>query len=261
MSNNKIQKELVQSIISACENNSLDKVKELLPQISFNNEYHIEYESAKKIFQNTCLFGHLNIIEFLIETPYFLEKINTENIVNQTFDVLLEDILVNNELKLYPIISYILNESRLVHSKNFYTSLGWYLQNSARNDNLVLFKILLNADNYPEQAKVMLNNTKLFEEGCRNEDPQVLKYLYSTPQLFPLFDPEIGFKDACFYGNDELLKFIIFEYNIEKTQEIKRFIAQDNYENAEKMFQARELNKELNNELGSNQISSKKVKV
>jgi hypothetical protein len=38
-------------------------------------------------------------------------------------------------------------------------------------------------------------------------------------------------------------------------------LAQDNYEDAERMFELREVNEQLNNELGSNQPKNKKVKV
>jgi hypothetical protein len=152
----KIQKKLVRQVIQACEDGDLDKFKELIPNVSLDNEYHIETETAKKFFQNACLSGNLELVKFFVETAYLCKDINHVNIICQTFDVLME----NHEPKIYPIVSYLINEPILKRSIAFNSSVEWHLIDAARFDNLPLFKILLNADSTEKNNKNYLSKKK-----------------------------------------------------------------------------------------------------
>lgn len=255
MSENKIQKGLVKKAIQACETGNLDKVKELISQVSLDGEYNKETESAKKLFQSACFSGNLELVKFFIETPYLCEHTNSINIICQTFDVLME----NHEQKIYPIISYLINEPKLQRASAFESSLVWYLRDAAKFDNLPLFKVLLNTEH--TEKKSFLSDTKLWENACQHEEFKIIKYIYTTPELKDSFSSELGFKDACYWNNPNLLSFLIFDYKIENSDEIKRFLAQDYYEDAERMFKLREVNEQLINELSSNQDQTKKPKI
>jgi hypothetical protein len=253
----KIQKELVREVIRVCENGDLDKFKELIPQIFLDNEYHIETETAKKFFQTACLSGNLELVKFFVETPYLCSLINSINIICQTFDVLME----NHEPKIYPIISYLINETTLHRASAFESSIIWHLRDAARFDNLPLFKVLLSEKFTKENNEKFLSNPKIIENASQHKEFKIIKYIYTSPHFKGAFQPEVGFKDACYFGNTNLLSFLIFDYKIEKSDEIKRFLAQDNYEDAERMFELRKVNEQLNNELDSNQIQTKKPKL
>lgn len=257
MNTNKIQKELVKKIIQACESFDLDKVKELTLQLSFNNEYHVVTESFKNIFQNACLSGDLHIIEYLMSLPDFHRGINRINIITQTLDVLLE----YDEPKNYPAISYILNEPTLRRAGGFKSSLDWNLRMTAQNDKLALFQVLLNLGSSERNNKYILSDSKFNEKACQHKEFRILRYMYTTPELKDAVNLESGFKDACYWNNPELLSFLIFECKIEKTPEIKIFMEQDYYEDADRMFKLRELNEQINTELENNPNNSKKLKV
>jgi hypothetical protein len=257
MSDNKNKKDLVRKIIQVCEDGDLDKFKELIPDVSLDNEYHIETETAKKFFQSACFSGNLELVKLFIDTPHLCEQINSANIICQTFDLLME----NHEPKIYPILSYLISESKLERASAFESSLIWHLRDAARFDNLPLFKVLLNEDTIEKNNKSFLLDTRMIENASQHKEFKILKYIYNKHEFKGQFQPENGFKDACYFGNINLLSFLIFDYKIEKSDEIKRFLAQDNYEDAERMFELRHVNEQLNSELGSNQNNNKKIKI
>jgi hypothetical protein len=69
------------------------------------------------------------------------------------------------------------------------------------------------------------------------------------------------FRNAYFKRYMEIIKFFIFDMNIEKTQYIDEIII--NYPNKEvlQMFEIRDLNNNLHNELTNNDYQHKKLKL
>jgi hypothetical protein len=71
--------------------------------------------------------------------------------------------------------------------------------------------------------------------------------------------------EAAFLNNHiHILKYLIFEIKIEKTEEIKKIIAHSpitGSSNIDNLFQIRELNSKLNNELHTNQIKQQTMKI
>lgn len=88
-----------------------------------------------------------------------------------------------------------------------------------------------------------------------------MKYICTEPQLALNVSPQLGFIIACRHKNLAVLKYFIFEYNIEKPIGFDDPNRDEYCEEATRMFELREINKQLNIDLQSNLEISKKVKV
>jgi glycine cleavage system protein P-like pyridoxal-binding family len=96
------QEELVTEVIAACEVGDLDKVKDLIPKVSFQSPYNEKYADSKKIFIKACLSGNLDIVKFLIDTPYSSSTMNYPLFIEEA----LTDITNTADSKNYNIIPY-----------------------------------------------------------------------------------------------------------------------------------------------------------
>lgn len=108
-----------------------------------------------------------------------------------------------------------------------------------------------------------------FSYACVNDHLQVVKYLLNEPKLQKHITNENildGFQSACFYQNMSIVNYLISEFNLELTNEIKSFLNypneqwtpinifqlhKDTFKEIQVMFDARELNKQLSITIGS----------
>ena len=65
----------------------------------------------------------------------------------------------------------------------------------------------------------------------------------------------------CLFSQSYIIKFLIFAINIKKTEQIEKYLTKNPNEQVKNMFKIRELNKRLNNELKSDNIINKKIKL
>lgn len=105
----------------------------------------------------------------------------------------------------------------------------------------------------------------MFKDACAQDDLGEVKYLLTSPDLKEYADihddNDYGFKLACFKGYLNIIKFLIFDINIKKTEQIEKYLTKNPNEQVKNMFKIRELNKRLNNELKSDNIINKKIKL
>jgi protein-arginine kinase activator protein McsA len=124
-------------------------------------------------------------------------------------------------------------------------------------------------------------NKNLFIKSCRNFNQYELnhalvkscisgnidqaKILLTTPEFRFHADIHCGqdspFGQAYLYNHIELLKFFIFDMNIQKTEHIDKILKTSQDEIIGKMFITRDLKKELNCNLTNNDYENKKFKL
>lgn len=116
---------------------------------------------------------------------------------------------------------------------------------------------------YKDLNQEDLNNQ--FVLCCSSGDLNAAKYLLTSSDLKEKADLHNN-DDWSFlwaYKNEhlEILRFLIFDMNIEKTNNIKKFLRNEPNKDVEKMFELRELKEQLNIELKFDATNHKKMKI
>jgi hypothetical protein len=239
------QEELVTEVIAACEVGDLDKVKDLIPKVSFQSPYNEKYADSKKIFIKACLSGNLDIVKFLIDTPYSSSTMNYHLFIEEA----LTDITNTADSKNYNIIPYLLKEPKLNRPYNLKSILGLLIGKVLLQDNLGLLNAFLNLDDPINLNVAEWPRQHIVKMGCANDGSKIIKHFFTTPYLEKKLCPFFAFKEACLKKNSELQRFFIFDLNIEKTEDIFTYIKNGKYDEAEKLFNLRDLNTSLTEEL------------
>lgn len=253
------QKEIVNEVVEACENSNLDKVKELIPKVSFQPPYNEKNADAKEIFIKACLSGNLDIVKFLIDNPHSSTNMNYGLIID---DALFE-IANTADNKNFHIIPYLLKEPKLNRTYTFKSNLGLLIGNVLLQDHIGLLNAFLNIDDPINYNIADWPIQQIVKLGCANDKSEIIKHFFTTPHLKNKLCPVFTFKEACLKKNYELQRFFIFDLNIEKTEDITKYLKNGKYPETENLFSLRDLNASLSKELdGTQQASStKKLKL
>jgi hypothetical protein len=255
MNEEQIQQELFDDFFRACDNADLIGIKDVMSKINLKSTFHQKNQSSRKFFIYACLSGNLDIVDEIATLA--LSCRSKKPIINEAFKFLIES---HNE-KTYPIISYLTNHPKFKnkHDDNFDYTFFNSLKDAAKNDDLNLFKALidLNHSNKDHYYLFSIGYISLINNVCSNNNIEIFKYIYDYRLVIDPRDIEFGFSQACNHCNTNILNFLIFDKKIPKTERINESIEIYKCIEAEKMFQARELQGELN----SNKLTIKKNKI
>jgi len=102
--------------------------------------------------------------------------------------------------------------------------------------------------------------------AARNHSLEIIQYLLTTPELKNIVDvhykDDMVFRYAISNEDTKIINFLIFDYNIPKTNDIEAYLRKGgNPIDADKLFEARDLRNNLNNDLVLNNIGTKKIKL
>lgn len=114
--------------------------------------------------------------------------------------------------------------------------------------------------------------TKSFIAGCQVSDLDAIKSLLENPEFNKHVDvhakDDLAFQWALSQMNTEVLHYLIMEYGIERPLSMEKFAKslsntpkKDIVAQVEKMFEARDINNALEEELIKNDGKNKKVKL
>jgi ankyrin repeat protein len=227
------QERLNRSLIDACENGDLETVQIVLT--SENLDLHadvlgstgsISKYNLKFPLSVACKEGHLEIVKYLL----------TSADLNHHADIRQEGYYALFEACMYghlDIVKYCLTSPELKEHPNI---------NIVGYDNLTL----LNEASIRARVdivKYLLESTELSEHPDIHEDE------------------DFAFKSGLIYKTEEhaeLLKYLIFDFKIEKTGNIKNHLKEYPNDEVEKWFEVRDLNRTLENELVSDRINGNK---
>ncbi len=243
---------VINQIVDCCKNGDVTTLENVITKIDFDSVYNYKNKFAKKIFLIACEHEQIDIAEFLIESEHSGIHINHESIITEA----LKDSIHNRKLK---SIDFLINDSRLNLQHNFY--FDSHLFQAATNDDLDLFKALLNIDNKNYNHISVLDNQSILNEACSKESHKIIEYVCKNPDLENYVDQDEWFELAAIYSNEKLLKFFIFELNIQESEKILNFFDEYEVPEAREIFEKRNSYYELNNELGKKADNTKKIKV
>jgi hypothetical protein len=114
-------------------------------------------------------------------------------------------------------------------------------------------KYLLTSTDLTEHAEIDFLNHNGLKCACMHGYLEIVKYLLSSPDLKEhgniYAGDALAFKYVCMEDNLELKEYIIFDYKVERTDAINDYLEKFPNELIDKMFNIRELNKQMHSEL------------
>lgn len=211
-------------ILESCENGDLKTVKYLSKHPKIDNA-NIKNISDNPL-ETACKYGHLGIVEYLLTSP----------------------------------------ETKSIYNVNDNNSLCF--KNACKYGHLEIVKYLLTSPDLKEHSNINDDDDYGIRWACKNEHLEVVKYLLTSSDL-KKHSNIYAKRDTAFKWlyenwtenkNNEILKFLIFDYNIVHTKDIKNCI-KGNINEINNFFELREVNKQLHNDLTIKQNKTKKMKI
>lgn len=259
--NNPIEQKILEQIYHACDNNDLTTIKSLMPQIEINSIYHIGICNSKDIFTRACLSGHLDIVKELLYLT--VNHFHDKTIFNSAFTILLQ----KNKVETYPVITYLMNEPALENvcypSEAPYSGLPSILfpscHDAIKANDIQLLEVLLNLEGNKNNKWILKDIGTIFSMLENQEGSKVLKYILTHPQLKDEIEHLPILILASQKNHLNILEYLIFDYKIEKTEQVESYIA--NNLDTIRMFELRDLNRNLHDDLQYNNQMIRKNKV
>lgn len=147
---------------------------------------------------------------------------------------------------------------KLIYKKNIIDS---FLIKSCQHNNVELVKYLISSDELGIHPSEKAQSENSLRWSCGSME--LIRYLITSEDLKKKpsihFGNDFLFRQACYVENKEMLQFLIFECDIQKTEEMKDYLMQHPSSEADKLFHLRSLNKKLNKELRNKEKNYKKI--
>lgn len=147
---------------------------------------------------------------------------------------------------------------KLIYKKNIIDS---FLIKSCQHNNVELVKYLISSDELHIHPSEKAQSENSLRWSCGSME--LIRYLITSEDLKKKpsihFGNDFLFRQACYVENKEMLQFLIFECDIQKTEEMKDYLMQHPSSEADKLFHLRSLNKKLNQELRNKEKNYKKI--
>jgi ankyrin repeat protein len=165
------------------------------------------------------------------------------------------------------IIKFLLTSPNLKNHANIHSKNDMALSLACKYGHLETVNYLLTSPDLKEHANISANNYEPIAYACQGGHLNILKYLLTSKKLekFDIhLDEDLIFRTLIEKQNIEALSYIIFDLNIEFTEVMKQCLEYINSpikNEINKIFELRNLNKDLINDLSINTNSSKRNKV
>jgi hypothetical protein len=125
--------------------------------------------------------------------------------------------------------------------------------------NLNKIKYLLNE----KSANIHSEKDLGIQRACASNHLEIVKYLLTSPELKKHSNihanDDYSFKSACRNNNMDTIQYLIFEYRIPKNRSIKEFLKENN--EISQMFDKRDLNEQLHQEIKGSETTKKRNKL
>lgn len=220
----RIQQQTNTAFENACTNGDLKKVRHLLtsPKLKVQAEIHYNNDFG---FRAACDKGHLDVIKYLLTSPELKEHANIHAESNEGFN----GACAYGHLE---VVKYLLTSPDLKNKVQ--------LDKSSANLALGLATV---------QGRL-----------------EIVKYLIESPELKEYVNihasKDRNFRNASVQNHLDIVQYFIFDLNFRQSKPIKEHLIAYPNEEVTKMFELRELNKQLGQELNSTpRAATKKIKI
>lgn len=201
------------------------------------------YEDLNKTLVKACEMGHLEIVKYLLTSPEIKQKPD----IHTSEDAALKGASYNGHLE---IVQYLLTSPELTEHAKIKKSEGSTLSFTAMHGHLDVVKYLLTDPLVKNQSDIRADGDNALSFACYGNHVDVVNYLLTSPEVTerPL-NINFGLKCAVSLGNMETTKYLIFDYGIELTPELKKQLKNKNNKDLIPFQEVLEMFKERDNQL------------
>lgn len=162
-------------------------------------------------------------------------------------------------------MEFLLTNKNLKHNADIHCADEKAFRFACKKGNLDVVKFLLASPTINEHVEIDTCQNTGATIAVSYNHVEILKYLLTSPDLKKHLDPHFGddliFKMAANTQGYDIIYYLIFDYNIEKTEEIKQYLIENPNQQIIKWFEQRDLNQDLNTELVSNNQKAERNKL
>ncbi len=219
------------------------------------DEIYKDYCGAKlrEELVSVCKAGYLDIAKYLLENTkakkegYDLSGYYGEALIGAANYGRLE-------LTKYLIESLTYEERRSLSNNNTTA-----LISACWNGHLDVVQYLLTAPEMDKLIKIHMNNDDALASACSKGYLDVVKYLMESKDIKENSKFNIGiFKMLVDNEQSDMLHYFIIDLNVERTEEMNQYLLEHSNKEVEKLFEARELVKDLKDNLSNKDINTNK---
>lgn len=219
---------------------------------SFYKRMEIKEENLNQGLELACIFGHLDIVKFVLNQEYINKKadIHYEN------DIAILKACKHGHIE---IVKYLLESPELKHHSNIHIEVNeikdypFMLAAEYSQNEVVKYLLSLKNKNKPN---IKTGEFGVVKEYLLNGNLEMLKHIIETEKINIHLDDDYLFKFAYHRKHTHILRYLILELGIKKTKKIKQYLLENPDQEIEELFNKRKLNQTLLNKF--NQTYQKK---
>lgn len=268
-------KSLFQLLNKLCDENDIDKIKYIFESDVLKNIFGLcksevlsdILEDIEKtildchLIKKCCELNSLEILKYILEYchgyrgDYILEELEYQ--IN-------EGSLIACEKGSVEVLDYLLNSKEIKLNAKIDSDAMFYRACSKNQVNILEY--LFKHPKVEQDRDFGIRSGELLQSACAYSDLNTIKFIFNYPEFKDKINihvkDDILLETLIIDNRIDVIKYFIFDLNIEKTEDIKKLLRTTTTNEVEKMFQARELKGELKTELKSNVSSnSKRTKI
>lgn len=197
-------------------------------------------------------FGSISISEKL-------KKLGTTIDSQHSINYALIFACINNDID---IVKYCLTSPELKVHAEIHADEGQPLRNACKFGHLDIVQYLIASPDLKEHASPQHPDNIFLYSAYDNNRLEVIKYLLGSPEVLNKPDIHINkdetFIDCTKYKLYDIVNYLIFDLNIEKTEYISTYLKNNPDEKVNSWLDLRDLNKNLNESLSSDTNNQQK---
>lgn len=250
------------AFLIACINGEFEKIKYLLTSPELEDHANLDvYESETDYngYLYACKFGWLDIVKYLLASPdlKFHQSIHSVNRADQT------GLQIACQYGHVDIVDYLLNSPDLKEHCNIHNEDYWSLSLACEYGHTNVVNYLFNSPHLKDY-NIKENGNDLLALASENGHFEVFHFLLSNTPIKEIADLNKALLGLRWSESLEIAHYLIIDLNIPRNQDTMDTVLK--YHNSfgqklESMFNARDLNKELSEDLKLGKADKKKVKL
>lgn len=222
--------------------------------IFLSKEDKIIHEKLSLTFLHACERGDKEEIIRLLTLKHF--KVN----ISKYILITLKNALIYNNMEIFK--EFIISPIYQQHIKNREKNELLYL--ACNHGNIEFIKFLFTSDEL-NMYDINTNYEQLIFQACFYNCLDVVNYLLTSPELKEHINIHINnddiFKTACILKNIDIVTYLVFEYKITRTKAINDFLIENNKNDIIHMFEKRELEQGLYEQLSKTSFINSKNRI
>jgi len=250
--------DLAEHFSQACIVGDIEKIKFLLTSNKLKKNVDIHFDDDNG-FIMACQNGQLETVRYLLTSPDLKEHADIHACLD--WGLCMACRIGNLE-----IVKYLLSSPELKEHANIHADDDHALFQTFIDGHLHIIKYLLTSSDLKEHATIYPENH--LRLATSKEHINILDFLFKSDELQNKIDPHVG-NDIIFYTaykecKINVLNYLIYDLNIEINDSIENYLNDKRisiFDKVKNMFEMRELNKDLSQNLNNNNNNQAKPKL